>query len=62
MKLLIKILSYLGLGLTLFPSFLLFSGIIESGTCKQLMMFGTVLWFITAPFWMNKNQSSEEDL
>ncbi|MEX2513523.1 MAG: hypothetical protein WD398_11500 [Cyclobacteriaceae bacterium] len=62
MKLLIKILSYLGLGLTLFPSFLLFSGMIEAATCKQLMLFGTVLWFITAPFWMNKKQTSEDDV
>jgi hypothetical protein len=59
MKILLKIISFCGLGLTLIPSLLLFSGQISASTCKLLMLLGTVLWFVTAPFWMN--ESPEED-
>lgn len=54
MKTLLKILSAIGLILTLLPSFLVFAGVIEFDTHKLLMLIGTILWFATAPFWMNK--------
>ena len=60
MKILLKIISFFGLGLTLIPSILLFSGQISAGTCKLLMFLGTVLWFVTAPFWMNESQKEDE--
>lgn len=60
MKILLKIISFIGLGLTLIPSILLFSGQINADTCKLLMLVGTVLWFVTAPFWMNESKEEEE--
>ena len=54
MKLTLKLLSYIGLVLTLLPSFLVFSGVISLDSHKTLMFIGTLLWFGTAPFWMNK--------
>lgn len=54
MKNIIKILSYVGLGLTVIPSFFVISGQISWNTHARLMMAGTLLWFITAPFWIKR--------
>lgn len=54
MRSLLKILSYIGLGLTLIPSVLVFSGNISIDVSKTLMLLGTVIWFLSAPSWMNK--------
>lgn len=47
-----KILSFLGLGLTVVPSFLVFADVIVWDTHATLMLVGTLLWFATSPFWM----------
>ena len=54
MKNLIKFISYIGLGLTLIPSFLVFTGNISLDSSKMLTFIGTIIWFISAPSWMNK--------
>lgn len=54
MKTITKILSAVALGLTLLPSVFVFTGSIPWETHASLMFGGTVLWFITAPFWMKK--------
>jgi len=54
MKILLKILSFIGLIMTLVPSFLVFNGTISLDMNKWLMLLGTILWFVTAPLWMNK--------
>jgi hypothetical protein len=54
MKLLLKPISYIGLLLTLIPSFLVFTGNISLDSCKMLMLIGTIVWFVSAPSWMNK--------
>lgn len=56
MQLILKVLSYIGLILTVVPSFLVFAGVIELSFHKTLMLIGTLLWFLTAPFWMNKEK------
>ncbi len=56
MKIILKIVSFIGLLLTLFPSFFVFLKTIEFDTHKNLMLLGTVMWFATAPFWMNKKR------
>ncbi|WPP53258.1 hypothetical protein [Catalinimonas niigatensis] len=58
MKSLLKILSLVGLLLTLIPSILYFSGYISAEQHKLLMLIGTALWFLTAPFWMNKSEEA----
>ena len=54
MKFLIKFISYISLGLTLIPSFLVFTGNISFDSSKILMFIGTISWFVTAQGWMNK--------
>jgi len=56
MKKLIIIISIIGLLLTLTPSFLVFSNLMTLETSKTLMLIGTLVWFITAPSWMNKKE------
>jgi hypothetical protein len=55
MSRLFKLLSFIALTMTLLPSFLVFQGIIEPSLSKTLMFIGTVLWFLTAPKWLNKS-------
>jgi len=54
MKTLLKLVSLIGLLATIVPSFLVFADIITLDTNKLLMIVGTLLWFISAPLWMNK--------
>ena len=51
---LLKILSYLALAGTLIPSILVFAGIIDLQTNKNIMAVSMAVWFLTAPFWINK--------
>jgi hypothetical protein len=57
MKKLLKIVSYIGLALTVVPACLVATGNIELDTNKTLMIIGMVLWFAAAPFWMDKKAS-----
>lgn len=54
MKLLLKLISFIGLALTVVPAFLVFVGTLELNMHKNLMLIGTLLWFIPTPFWINK--------
>ncbi len=56
MKTILKTLSLLALLITLLPSFFVFKEVISADLCKTLMFIGTVVWFVTAPRWMNKKQ------
>lgn len=53
MKSLVKLISFTGLGLSIIPAILVFQESITPDTCKNLMTVGTVMWFTTAPSWMN---------
>ncbi len=53
-KILLIIVSLIGLVLTVGPSFLAFNGTITLHTHKVLMMVGTLIWFGSAPFWIGK--------
>ena len=52
MKNILKIVSFLGLLLTMTPAFLVFYKVIDKPTHFLLMLIGTLLWFGSAPFWM----------
>lgn len=56
MKTLVKVISFIGLGLSIIPAILVFQQIITPDTCKMLMTAGTIMWFTTAPSWMNKTE------
>jgi hypothetical protein len=52
----LKLISFAGLGLTVVPSFLVFAGVIAWRTHAVWMLVGTVVWFASAPFWMEKSR------
>ncbi|MCG2589748.1 hypothetical protein [Rhodohalobacter sulfatireducens] len=56
MKILLIILSVIGLGLTIIPSVLVFIQDISLDSHKQLMLIGMILWFATAPFWIKEQE------
>lgn len=52
----LKLISILSIGvLILLVSVLLFLGTIEASTMKTYMLIGTILWFITTPFWLKED-------
>ncbi len=59
MNYLLKIISFLGLGLTIIPSILVLIGKMDIDLNKNIMILGAVLWFATVPFWINKNKEEE---
>ncbi|WP_339923854.1 hypothetical protein [uncultured Cyclobacterium sp.] len=61
MKLILKIISFIGLGLSIIPAILVFGEHIDPSTCKLLMFLGTILWFATAPSWMIKKEAASDD-
>lgn len=54
MKVFLKVISLLGLLLTMIPPLLIFLGKIDLETTKLLMTIGMLAWFGSAPFWINK--------
>lgn len=54
MKLIYKIISGIGLALTIVPSLLVFTGQMDFQTNKTLILVGTILWFVTAPLCIGK--------
>jgi hypothetical protein len=58
MKTLFKLGSFVGLGLTVVPAFLVFAGRLEWNTHAVLMGIGALLWFVTAPLWMLEGDST----
>ncbi len=61
MKTLVKLISVVGLGLTIVPAFLVFFHKITLQNHYHLMLIGTIVWFVSAPFWMNKKRDHEAD-
>ena len=59
MKILLIIISYIGLALSIIPSVLVFLGKIDMQTNTTLMAGGMVLWFGTAPFWINSKTDKD---
>ncbi|WP_430908188.1 hypothetical protein [Maribacter sp. 2-571] len=53
MKKVIQIVSFLGLGLTVIPSFFVFAEMLSISHYKTMMLVGTLLWLFSAPFWIN---------
>ncbi len=51
----LKIISYLALAGTIIPSLLVFFGDMDIQTNKNIMTISMLVWFVVAPFWINKN-------
>jgi hypothetical protein len=54
MKTITKLLSFLGLALTVLPAFFVFLNQISWQTHANLMLAGAILWFLSAPVWMRR--------
>ena len=60
MTAILKLLSAVGLALTVVPAFGVFLAGWDWQTHATWMAIGTVLWFATAPFWMRDAAPDEE--
>ena len=49
--------SVVGLGLVIIPATLYLAGTMDKAAMKTLMLLGTVLWFVSTPFWMGRGKS-----
>ena len=58
--LLLKIISYVALIGTIIPSLLVFFGNLDIEVNKTIMTISMIVWFATAPFWINKNVTVDE--
>ena len=58
--LLLKIISYVALIGTIIPSLLVFFGNLDIEVNKTIMTISMIVWFGTAPFWINKNVTVDE--
>lgn len=56
MKVLLIIISIIGLGLTIIPSILVFMQDLSLESHKQFMLIGMIMWFATAPFWIKEQE------
>jgi hypothetical protein len=54
----LRIISYLALAGTIIPSLMVFFGDMDLQINKTIMTISMIVWFVTAPFWINKK--SEE--
>ena len=59
MKILLIIISCVGLAMSIVPSVLVFLGKMDMQTNTTLMAFGMVLWFGTSPFWINSKTDKD---
>jgi hypothetical protein len=49
-----RVLSWLALAGTIVPAMLFFGGQITLGQTQSWMLAATILWFATAPLWMDR--------
>ena len=53
----LKLISYLGLALSIVPAMLVFAGKITLQTNLNLMILGMLLWFGTSIFWIKRDKT-----
>ncbi|HYH57407.1 MAG TPA: hypothetical protein VD772_12385 [Anseongella sp.] len=56
MKTLLKIASFSGLMLAFLPSLLVLGGQLDMESHYRWTLAGTIVWFATAPFWIDKKK------
>ncbi len=52
-----RVVSFLGLALVLAPAAAYLAGAVGKGTMTTIMLVGTLVWFGSAPFWMDGKAS-----
>lgn len=55
----LKLISYLGLALSIIPALLMFWGTVSKDTYLWLLLVGMLLWFSTAIFWIKPQHFGE---
>ena len=61
MKRMIKILSFISLAITLVAPVMVWQGMLDPATNKRILAFAMLLWFATAPWWMNSNKEPKHN-
>lgn len=61
METVLKILGRIGLALTIIPSILFLTDMVELGTAKVVMILATVLWLVAAPLVQRLNKAAVVD-
>lgn len=59
MKLVLQIISFVGLALSIIPAFLVFTGTLSKEAYFQFLLLGMFLWFVSAIFWIKADHLSE---
>jgi hypothetical protein len=54
-----KLASCLAMGFTVIPCWMFALGTLGHEMTKWLMLFGTVLWFLSTPWWMGVRRERE---
>jgi hypothetical protein len=60
MKTLLKIISFIGLGLMFVSAILVFNDGMARRTYEITALVGTLLWFVPVPFWMKRRLHHSE--
>lgn len=56
-----KVVSLVALLATVVPCILFFLGLVDHSAVKVAALVGTVVWFISTPFWMNRDLGPDAD-
>jgi hypothetical protein len=57
MKAILQFISFAGLGCVIIPPILYLTGSLQKDSMQQIMLVGTLLWFLSVPLWMGKKQA-----
>jgi len=60
MKVVLPIVSLLGLAAVIGPPVAYLAGSLDKGPMTTCMLIGTVVWFVTVPFWMGRKAEQGE--
>lgn len=56
---LLPIVSMIGLALVFVPAVVFLSGSIGKGIMTTIMLIGTIVWFVSVPFWMGRKPDGD---
>ena len=56
MRVLMPFVSYVGLALVIVPPLAYLAGVMEKGAMTNVMLAGTIVWFGSVPFWMDRKE------
>jgi len=54
-----KVISLIGLAVTVIPCLLYYFGMMDHEMVKTVALVGTIIWFISTPLWMGRPSPAE---